>query len=230
MKTPPPSSRVVLDVSAEDLAQQSLECALEKLRQSEAYLAEAQRLSRTGSFGWIVATGELVWSDETFCILGYDRTVKPTLDLVFKRVHPEDISLVRQTLDRATRDRADIDLEHRLLMPEGMVKHVHVLAQPAKTGADALDFIGAVMDITEQKHAQESMRAATARFEGILDIAKDAIISVNAEQRIILFNQGAEKTFGYTAAEILGHPLDILLPQRFAQAHRGHIEAFAKGW
>ena len=67
----------------------------EELRRSEAYLAEAQRLSLTGSFGWRVASGELVWSAETFCILGYDRSVTPTLELVFKRVHPDDIALVR---------------------------------------------------------------------------------------------------------------------------------------
>src|SRR5207249_5361128 len=97
--------------------------AQEALRRSEAYLAEAQKLSLTGSFGWKVLTGELVWSDETFCIMGYDRSVKPRLELVFKRVHPDDMALVRQTVDRATRDGTDFDFEHRLLMPDGSVKH-----------------------------------------------------------------------------------------------------------
>src|ERR1017187_271839 len=66
------------------------------LRRSEAYLAEAQRLSLTGSFGWRVASGELVWSAETFRILGYDRSVTPALELLFKRVHPDDIASVRR--------------------------------------------------------------------------------------------------------------------------------------
>jgi PAS domain S-box-containing protein len=202
--------------------------AEDKLRQSEAYLAEAQRLSRTGSFGWNVATGALVWSEETFCILGYDRTIKPTLELVFKRIHPDDIAFVRQTLDHATNNKANLDFEHRLMMPDNSVKHVHVLAQPAKTVAGALEFVGAIMDITEKKKSEDSLRAAKARFEGILEIAEDAIISVDSTQHIVLFNQGAQKVFGYPESEVIGKSLDLLLPQRFAQAHRSHIEKFAK--
>ena len=134
--------------------------AEDKLRQSETYLAEAQRLSRTGSFGWNVATGALVWSEETFCILGYDRTSQPTLELVFKRIHPDDIAFVRQTLDHATHHQANLDFEHRLLMPDDSVKCVHVLAQPAKTAGGALEFVGALMDITEQKRLENRLRAS----------------------------------------------------------------------
>jgi len=198
------------------------------LRRSEAYLEEAQRVSHTGSFGWRVATGELVWSAETFCIVGIDQATKPTLEMVLQRVHPDDVSLVRQMIGHAIRDLTDFDFEHRLLMPDGRIKHVHVMAHAVKTATGGVEFVGAVRDISERKKAQEAMRAATARFEGILDIAEDAIISVNSDQSIALFNQGAEKTFGYTAEEVLGRPLEILLPQRFTHAHRGHIEAFAK--
>ena len=75
--------------------------------------------------------------------------MKPSLELVFKRIHPEDVPLVKQSLDRATRDETNLDFEHRLLMPDGTVKHVRVLARPARTEAGALEFVGAVMDITE---------------------------------------------------------------------------------
>ncbi len=217
-------------VRTEELEQEVAERkgAEEELRRSEAYLAEAQRLSLTGSFGWRVVTGELVWSAETFCIMGVDQATKPTLELVLRRVHPEDVNLVQHTIDHATRDGTDFDFEHRLLMPDGRVKHVHVVARAVKAGSSVVEFVGAVMDITERKQAQEAMRAATARFEGILDIAEDAIISVDSNQRIVLFNQGAEKVFDYVAGDVLGQPLDILLPQRFAPVHRGHIEAFSK--
>ena len=124
-----------------------------ELRRSEAYLAEAQRLSLTGSFGWNVSSGELIWSKETFCILGYDQGTKPTLEFVFQRVHPEDIALVQQTVDRASRDRTGMDLEHRLLFPDGSVKHVHVVARAVKDEPDKLEFVGAVSDITEVKKA-----------------------------------------------------------------------------
>jgi len=84
------------------------------------------------------------------------------------------------------------------------------------------------MDVTERKQSQEATRAAKVRFEGILEIAEDAIISVGSNHRIVLFNQGAEKVFGYSQDEVIGKPLDLLLPQRFAHAHQGHIKEFAQ--
>jgi len=127
--------------------------AQEALRRSKAYLAQAQKLSRTGSFGWNIASGELFWSEETFCIVGFDPAVKPTLDLVFKRVHPEDIRLVQQTLDLAVRDGSNLDFEHRLLLPDGSVKYVHVVARPVADPSGKLEFVGAVMDVTPAKQA-----------------------------------------------------------------------------
>src|SRR6185503_3158498 len=91
----------------------------EELRRSEAYLAEAQRLSHVGSCGWNVSTGEIFLSDESFRIGEYDRSSKPTMEMILERVHPEDITLVRETLDRAARDGTGWDIEHRLLMPDG---------------------------------------------------------------------------------------------------------------
>src|SRR5439155_6873206 len=104
----------------------------QELRRSEAYLAEAQGLSLTGSFGWNVSTDEIIWSKETYCILGYKRKVKPNLNLVSDRVHAEDGALVQQIIDHATRVGTDLDFGHRLLMPNGVVKHVHVVARATK--------------------------------------------------------------------------------------------------
>src|SRR5438045_1697916 len=120
--------------------------AEEELRRSEAYLAEAQKLSRTGSFGWNVSTGEIIWSKETFCIMGCDRVMKPNLDLVLERVHPEDRTVVQRMIDRATSNGTDLDFEHRLLMPDGVVKHVHVVARATKAESGSIEFVGAVMD------------------------------------------------------------------------------------
>jgi PAS domain S-box-containing protein len=139
-------------------AVQTLEVQEEKLQQSEAYLAEAQRLSHTGSFGWKPSTGEIIWSEETFRIFQYDRSTKPTAELVLQRVHPEDSVLVQQTTDRAAQDGKDFDFEHRLLMPDGAVKHVHVVAHAFNDVSGKAKFVGAVMDVTAAKQAEEALR------------------------------------------------------------------------
>src|SRR5208283_3538973 len=130
-----------------------LERVRSKLQQSEAYLLEAQRLSRTGSFGWNLATDDHIWSEETFRIFQYDTSTRITRQLVHERVHPEDRSKVQETLDRAVQERTGLDYEHRLLMPDGSVKYVHVVARALCDGCGSPELVGAVMDVTEQHHA-----------------------------------------------------------------------------
>jgi PAS domain S-box-containing protein len=131
----------------------------QELQRREAYLAQAEALSRTGSFGWNVSTGDFYWSDENFRILEYERTVKPTLELLFKRIHPEDAATVQQTIERASKDAKNLDYEHRLLMPDGSIKHVHVLAQPFKDQCGNVEFVGTVMDVTDSKKAFQEIKA-----------------------------------------------------------------------
>jgi len=134
--------------------------AEEKLRRSEVYLSEAQILSHTGSFGWNVSSGEIYWSPETFRIFAYDRTIKPTLDLALQRIHPEDRELVQQIIAGASEARTDLDFEHRLLLPDGSVKHLHVLAHALVIFSSNLEFVGAVTDVTAVKEAQEALRCS----------------------------------------------------------------------
>ena len=142
-------------------AAQALKVQEKKLQHSEAYLSEAQRLSHTGSFGWRISSGEITWSEETFRIFQYDRTIKPTLELILQRVHPEDADLVKQTIERASQDGKDSNFEHRLLMRDGSVKHLHIVAYSEKDKSGELtEFIGVVMDITERKRAEEALRAS----------------------------------------------------------------------
>jgi signal transduction histidine kinase/CheY-like chemotaxis protein len=136
--------------------------AEEALRRSEAYLAEAQKLSHTGSFGWRVSCGKIYWSHETFRIFEYDHPTQPTLELVMHRTHPEDRALVRQVVDRVSHEKKDFDFEHRLLMPNGSVKYLRVVGRPSKDESGSFEFVGAVMDITGLKRAEET-RAAMAR-------------------------------------------------------------------
>src|ERR1700693_766813 len=141
----------------------------QELQRREAYLAEAQRLSQTGSFGWSVASGEIYWSDETFRIFEFDPTTKPTLELILERVHPDDRALVQQIIDRASDHGTDFDTEYRLLMPDGAVKNLHVVAHVLQDSSDHLDFVGAVTDVTATKLAEEKIRQNEKELRTIIE-------------------------------------------------------------
>ncbi len=134
------------------------ELLTQELGRREAYLAEAQRLSHTGSFGWKPDTGEIIWSDETYRIFEYDQAITPTIDLVAQRVHPEDRADFQSVIERASKGAPDFDHAYRLLLPDGRVKHVHALAHGTQDAFGNTEFVGAVTDITEQRRAEESLR------------------------------------------------------------------------
>src|SRR6266852_1836409 len=138
--------------------------AEDALRRSEAYLAEAQRLSNTGSFGWEVSTGEVLWSEETFRIFQYDRTTKPTVELILQRVHPEDAVHVKQTIESASMSGKDFKHEYRLVMPDNSLKYVNVVAHALSDKSGRIEFVGAVMDVPERKRAEEALREAQANL------------------------------------------------------------------
>jgi PAS domain S-box-containing protein len=132
------------------------------LLRSEMYLTEAQRLSGTGSFGWNIASGEIIWSDQTFRIFGCDRATKPTVEFIVQRTHPEDRAAVQKTIDRASRDGKDFDHEHRLLMPDGSVKYVHAVARAERDTSGNIEFVGAVTDVTAAKKTERKLRRSEA--------------------------------------------------------------------
>src|SRR6202165_5163014 len=136
--------------------------AEQSLRRSETYLAEAQGLSKTGSFGWRPSTGEIIWSDQTFRICEYDRTMTPTVELVLQRIHPEDAPLVKQTIERASQAGKNFEHKYRLLMPVGSVKHVHIVARALRDESGSVEFVGAVMDVTVAKQGEETLRESEA--------------------------------------------------------------------
>jgi PAS domain S-box-containing protein len=136
--------------------------AEEALQRSEAYLAEAQRLSHTGSFGWKPDSGEIVWSEETYRIFDYDHAVKPTIDLLVQRVHPEDRPHFLKVIESASAGATQFEHTYRWLLPDGSVKHVHALAHALQDASGNREFVGAVTDITSIKRAEEELRTSEA--------------------------------------------------------------------
>ncbi|MEW9584349.1 ATP-binding protein [Paraburkholderia sp. DGU8] len=154
------------------------------LRRSEAYLAEAQQLSHTGSFGWKVASGDLVWSKETYQIFGVDETVKPTIDLVLQRVHPDDQELVRREIARAAQGGQNYEYEHRLLMPNGAIKHLHVRAHRVQYQSGAEEIVGALTDVTAMREAQEASHTAQAELARVARVTALAQMSASVAHEV----------------------------------------------
>jgi PAS domain S-box-containing protein len=146
-------------------ANEDLRTAQAELQRRWQYLAEAQRLSHSGTFGWKVGTGELVWSDETYRILGFTRETNPTLDLVFDRIHPDDRDRLKLIRERAAQNGMDLDVEHRILLPDGVIKHVQVVAHAGRDGSGNLEYMGVVTDMTDRRHADEERQALSRKLE-----------------------------------------------------------------
>jgi len=127
------------------------------LRRSEAFLAEGERLSQTGTFSWCVATDEVKWSDETYRIFGIEVGTPVTVGLAFDRVHPEDAPACRIRMQRARLETRDLGLGFRLRMADGSVKHVHIVAHATRDGSGQVEYIGAVQDVTERRKSDDAL-------------------------------------------------------------------------
>jgi PAS domain S-box-containing protein len=187
------------------------------LQRNATLLATAQSLSHTGCFGWNVASGEVYWSAETFNIFEQDRATKPTLEMVLRRIHPDDRDFVRQTLDRASEARSGFDLEYRWLMPNGFVKHLHVSACALTTSSGDLEFLGATTDVTAAKEAEEKFRQDEHELRRITDVIPQLIVVYSPEGRVVYANRVALEYTGLSIEEMLAesfrdrviHPDDV---------------------
>jgi PAS domain S-box-containing protein len=189
------------------------------LLRSEAYLTEAQKLSHTGTFGWNPRSGAIYWTEETFRIFEHDPVRSPTLDLIQRRVHPGDAAAFRLVLDLASEYGQDFAHEYRLCMPDARVKHIHVVARAYRDEVGDVDFVGAVMDVTARKKAEQ-------KFKDLLEAAPDAMVIMSRKGDIVLVNSQTERLFGYRREELLGGPIELLVPERYRAKHPVHREGF----
>jgi PAS domain S-box-containing protein len=170
--------------------------AEEALRSSKAYLAEAQRLSHTGSFGWRPDTGEIIWSDETYRIFEYDPTEKPTIGALLQRMHPQDGALVQKLIRDVSKSGTGFEHEYRLLFPDGRVRHIHAIAHAVQTAAGEREFVGAVSDITERKTTEDKIRR-------LVDAGILGIFFANVEGEIVYANQAFLQMLQYGREDLV---------------------------
>jgi len=173
------------------------ELLTQELHRREAYLTEAQRLSHTGSFGWKPDSGEIVWSDETYRIFEYDRAVKPTIDLVAQRVHPEDRAEFQKVIDGASGGATHFGHTYRLLLPDGRVKHIHALAHALEDASGNREFVGAGIDVTSIKRAEEELRRSEAYLAEAQRLSKTGSWAWSPDQDIRYWSEECYRVLSF---------------------------------
>jgi formate hydrogenlyase transcriptional activator len=213
----------VMDVTEHELLTQ-------ELRRREAYLAEAQRLSHTGSFGWRADTGEIAWSDETYRIFEYDRSVKPTIDSVAQRVHPEDRADFKLVIDRASAGAPEFEHAYRLLLPDGRVKHVQAIAHVLQDASGNREFVGAVTDITEQRQAEAVIRQQEEELRNVVDTIPALVWSAQHDGSNAYVNKRFAEYMGASPEQTTGSGWQALVHPDDLERHVGKwMEAVATG-
>jgi PAS domain S-box-containing protein len=189
---------------------------------NDAHYRMACAAGGIGVWTWDVASGAVIYDAVARQIIGLPPDGVSTREEFEGLIHPQDLQRFKESLSRALDPSGSgtLLLEQRMLRPEtGGEFWITAKGKVSFSGSVPIQCVGILRDVTERRRSE-------ARFAGIVSIAADAIISINEQQRITLFNDGAEHVFGYARAEIIGQPLDVLLPDRFARSHGGHIDRF----
>jgi two-component system, cell cycle sensor histidine kinase and response regulator CckA len=185
----------------------------EALRRSEAYLAEAQRLGRSGSWAWNVATREFVhWSQEHYRLHGLDpQQGTPSWEAMQQFIHPDDRARCLEQIERAVQKRQDCEMEYRSVLPDGSIKYVHSISHPVFNAAGELvEFVGTEIDFTDRKQAEEALRQSEAKYRAIFDNAVEGLFQTTPEGAFLSLNPALAHIYGYeTPEQVITHFRDI---------------------
>jgi len=187
------------------------------LERSEAYLAEAQRLRQTGSWHWNFTSGEVFWSEEFFSIFGFDsKEDRPSYQSYVERIHPEDRANVVKARLAAITEKRDFETEYRLLLPGGAVKHVHGVGRCSVSQSGDTEFTGAIMDITERKRAEATIRRSEKELRDVIETIPTSAWTTLADGSVEFVNRGWREYTGLSGEGSLGsgwqsavHPDDM---------------------
>ncbi len=170
--------------------------AEQTLRESEAYLAEAQRLSQTGSWAWNPATDDIrYWSEECFRVLGFDpQAPPPPFETFFQRIHPDDQAHSRERFGKAISEKADFDLDYRIVHPDKGVRDIRVVGHAVLDRSGEHEFVGTVIDITERKRAEQELQQ-------LVDFMPQLIVVLGPDGKLIHANRVAQEYTGLTLEE-----------------------------
>jgi PAS domain S-box-containing protein len=178
----------------------------EKLRQSERHLKVAQQLSLTGSFSWFISTGKIVWSEEAYRIHGYDTSIEPTVELARKRMHPDDLHIFDERVKNVPSEAVGFSFHHRFVMPDGKIKHVKIITRRVDEYLGQSVVVGAIMDVTEQKKAEEALRASEHLARGQLEALTNTLTALSKESEPEKF---LESVLGMIGRQLGGHSLGV---------------------
>jgi PAS domain S-box-containing protein len=158
--------------------------AEEQLRRSEASLAQAQYLSRTGSFSWRVTNDEIAWSEQLYRIFDFEPGTPVTIERINSRVHPDDLAAMIERVAVARVSGGPFEYEHRLLMPDGSVKYLMAIARRTSNGAANLEYMGAVQDITQRRFSEEALARARSELAKVARITSLGILTASIAHEV----------------------------------------------
>ena len=199
------------------------------LQRSESYLADAQRLTRTGSWAWNVATRQSVyWSQENYRLFGFDPEGGiPSDEAFYQRIHPDDRDRVRREVFLERPDEGShFDVDFRIVLPGGAIKCVRSTGHPVRNiSGDLVEYVGTSIDVTERKRGEQATRLLAA----VVESSHDAIVSKDLDGIITSWNKGAERLFGYAAEEAVGQNITLIIPPDRRDEERAIIERLMRG-
>ncbi|MDX1769363.1 MAG: PAS domain S-box protein, partial [Arenibacter troitsensis] len=198
----------------------ALKNAENELLRKNQVLNFAERLTMIGNWQWNTITNEVTWSSNLYKIFNVDEETRLTYDTYFSFVHPEDKELVTNHVQYSLEEKKFPDLLHRIKLRDGTVKNIQLLAEIMTNDAgEVIELVGTCQDVTEQ-------RLEEIKFRGLLESAPDAMVIVNEAGKINMINKQAEKLFGYSAKELKGKSVEVLIPEAYSAKHPAHRAGF----